>query len=166
MPMHSYIFAPTREMWPGSSVNARLPPVGKLPAAAWLDTNKPVEQMTWMPGRPMIISDQLIAAGGFIERKGVKVFNQYRPPTLQYGDPSKAEPWLNHVRRVYPDDADHLIKWLARRVQRPWEKINHALVLGGKQGIGKDTLIEPVKRAVGPWNVHEILPAQMLGRFR
>ena len=31
-------------------------------------------------------------------------------------------------------------------------KVNHALVLGGEPGIGKDTLIEPVKGAVGPWN--------------
>jgi hypothetical protein len=118
MPMHSYIFAPTRDMWPGSSVNARIPPIGKTPATAWLDQNKPVEQMTWVPGQPMIIEDRLIAAGGFIARKGVSAFNQYRPPTLQYGDESEAGPWLDHVRRVYPDDADHLIKWLAHRAQR------------------------------------------------
>jgi hypothetical protein len=169
MPMHQYIFAPTGQMWPGSSVNGRIPPVpiggGKIPATAWLDSNKPVEQMTWMPGWPMIIRDQLIVAGGFITRKGVVVFNQYRPPTLQYGDPTKAAPWLDHVRKVYQDNADHLIRWLAQRVQRPWEKINHALVLGGKQGIGKDTMLEPVKRAVGPWNFDEVSPQQMQGRF-
>jgi hypothetical protein len=50
-------------------------------------------------------------------------------------------------------------------VQRPEVKINHALVLGGLQGIGKDTLFEPVKRAVGPWNVAEPSPEQMTGRF-
>ena len=50
-------------------------------------------------------------------------------------------------------------------MQRPHEKINHALVLGGLQGIGKDTLLEPVKRAVGPWNFTEVSPQQMLGRF-
>jgi hypothetical protein len=27
MPMHSYIFAPSREMWPAASVNARILPV-------------------------------------------------------------------------------------------------------------------------------------------
>jgi hypothetical protein len=43
-------------------------------------------------------------------------------------------------------------------VQRPQEKINHALVLGGAQGIGKDTLLEPVKRAVGPWNFEGVSP--------
>jgi hypothetical protein len=182
MPMHNYIFAPTREMWPASSVNARIPPVPLLdangrqvlnkdgepkhiPGSAWLDRNKPVEQMTWAPGQPMIIQDQLIATGGFIEHKGVNIFNQYRPPTLQHGDPGKAGPWLDHIRKIYPDDADHLIRWLAHRVQRPHEKINHAIVLGGKQGIGKDTLLEPVKRAIGSWNFEEVSPQQVLGRF-
>ena len=50
-------------------------------------------------------------------------------------------------------------------MQQPAEKINHALVLGGDQGIGKDTLLEPVKHAVGPWNFTEVSPQQMLGRF-
>ena len=27
MPMHNYIFTPSRELWPGSSVNARIPPI-------------------------------------------------------------------------------------------------------------------------------------------
>jgi hypothetical protein len=46
------------------------------------------------------------------------------------------------------------------------EKINHALVLGSNaQGIGKDTLLEPVKHAVGPWNFQEVTPAMLLGRF-
>ena len=53
--------------------------------------------------------------------------------------------------QVYPDDADHLIPWLASRAAAR-QKINHALVLGGLQGIGKDTMLEPVKHAVGPWN--------------
>ena len=57
------------------------------------------------------------------------------------------------MRRVYSEDADHLIKWLAQRVQRPDIKINHAIVLGGMQGVGKDSLLEPVKHAVGPWIV-------------
>jgi hypothetical protein len=69
------------------------------------------------------------------------------------------------VQEVFSDNADHILKWLAHRVQQPAEKINHALVLGGAQGIGKDTLLEPVKRAVGPWNFSEVSPQHMLGRF-
>ena len=93
------------------------------------------------------------------------MLNLYRPPTPAVGDATKAEPWLAHVRRIYPDEADHIIAFLAHRVQRPHEKINHGLVLGGLQGIGKDTLLEPVKHAVGPWNFAEVSPQQMLGRF-
>jgi Family of unknown function (DUF5906) len=171
MPAHSYIFTPSREMWPASSVNARIPPIPmgndekKMPANAWLDRNKPVEQMTWAPGLPMLIPNRLIAEGGWIERDGVSCFNLYRPPTIEHGDATKANRWINHVHKVFGDDANHIIPWLAHRVQRPHEKINHALVLGGAQGIGKDTLLEPVKQAIGPWNFREASPQQMLGRF-
>ena len=82
MPQHSYIFAPSRDLWPASSVNARVPPIigpdGKpIPAAKWLDTNAAVEQMTWAPGKPMLIKDRLISDGGWIERPGCTVFNLY-----------------------------------------------------------------------------------------
>jgi hypothetical protein len=89
----------------------------------------------------------------------------YRPPTLPLGEAALATPWLKHLQRIYPNEADHIVRWLAHRVQRPQEKINHAIVLGGAQGIGKDTLLEPIKRAVGPWNTFEISPQHLLGRF-
>jgi hypothetical protein len=165
LPGHSYIFAPTREMWPASSINARIPPVNNMRPSLWLDQNKAVEQMTWAPGFPMLIRNRLVSHGGWIERDGVTCFNLYLPPTIEPGDAAKAEPWLEHVHRVFPDEADQIIQWLAHRVQCPHEKVNHALVLGGQQGIGKDTLLEPVKRAVGPWNFQEVSPQHMLGRF-
>ncbi len=169
MPMHSYIFAPTREMWPAASVNARIPPIPvgekQISASKWLDQNRPVEQMTWAPGEPMLIRDRLVSDGGWIERGGVTCFNLYRPPTIKLGDATKAGRWLHLVRTVYPADEDHIIKWCAHRVQRPEVKINHALVLGGSPGIGKDTMLEPVKQAIGPWNFAEASPTQALGRF-
>jgi hypothetical protein len=180
-PNHTYIFTGTREPWPAISVNATIPPVplynadgqpvlekGKpktIPASQWLDQHQAVEQMTWTPGRPTLIEDWFIAEGGWIRRNGVTCINLYIPPNIKLGDPEKAGRWRNHVYKVFPDDADHIIKWLAQRVQRPEEKINHALVLGGAQGIGKDTLLEPVKHAVGPWNFHEASPQQIMGRF-
>src|SRR5262245_32591979 len=87
MPKHSYIFTPTRELWPAASVNARVPPIpgsdGKsINASTWLDINAAVEQMTWAPGEPMLIKDQLIADGGWFERPGTAVFNLYRPPAI------------------------------------------------------------------------------------
>jgi hypothetical protein len=121
--------------------------------------------MTWTPGLPMLIRDRLVDQGGWIEREGVSTFNLYRPPTIKPGNAAEAGPWLDHVKKVFPEDADHIIKWFAHRVQLPADKINHALVFGGAQGIGKDTLIEPVKRAVGSWNFQEVSPQHMLGRF-
>jgi len=182
MPAHSYIFAPSGEFWPAASVNARIPPIqltdkfgkpiqddkGKpkqLSASHWLDQNRPVEQLTWAPGEQQIVPDRLISDGGWIERPDCNVFNLYRPPAKIQGEAAKAGPWVEHLRRVYPNDADHLICWLAHRVQRPEEKINHALVMGGAQGIGKDTILEPVKAAIGPWNFAEVSPQHMLGRF-
>jgi hypothetical protein len=183
MPMHKYIFTPTGELWPASSIDSRLPRQTVLKsdgtplldkddskpktinASRWLDRHKPVEQMTWAPGLPMLIRNRLISDGAWIERDCVTCFNLYRPPSIELGDPAKAGLWLEHVHKIYTDRAEHILKWLGHRVQRPADKVNHALVLGGKQGIGKDTLLEPVKRAIGPWNFSEVSPQQMLGRF-
>jgi hypothetical protein len=182
MPTHSYIFRPCRELWPSASINARLPrqpvltktgkpkldkngkPVTVAPAT-WLDRNRAVEQTTWAPGMPEQIKGRLVVDGGWIERKDVTCFNLYRPPRIKLGDANKAGPWIEHARRVFSADADHIIVWLAHRVQRPEEKINHSLVLGGEQGIGKDSLLEPVKHAVAPWNFHEVSPTHLLGNF-
>ena len=178
-----YIYMPAGDFWPAARVDARLPSVKlfdksgnpiideetgdqkEISASGWLAKHAPVEQMTWAPGLPQLVRDKLIGDGGWIDRKGATVFNLYRPPMIMLGDPSNAGPWLDHVRRIYPDEMDHIIAFLAHRVQRPQEKINHGLVLGGLQGIGKDTLLEPVKRAVGPWNFAEVSPQQVLGRF-
>ena len=175
MPDHKYIFTPSRELWPASSVNARIKPIHidtnedgeKVYQAAnkWLDENQPVEQMTWAPGEPELVSDRLMSQGGWVERPGFTVFNLYRPPTVKLGEAAKATPWTDHLEFVYPDEYDHIIRWMAHRVQHPNIKINHALVLGGSQGIGKDTLLEPVKQSIGPWNFYEVNPTQLLGRF-
>ncbi|MCI0598595.1 MAG: DUF5906 domain-containing protein [Beijerinckiaceae bacterium] len=179
MEMHAYIFTPSGAMWPASSVNSRIPPIPlfkkdgeplldkdgnqkKIQTAAWLDKHRPVETMTWAPGESMLIPDRLISDGGWISRKGVTCFNLYRPPPLVPHNGAEASQWLDHVRKVFPDDADHIVKWLAHRVQHPEQKINHALILGGNQGVGKDTLLEPVKRAIGPWNFLEVSPQQTL----
>ena len=182
LPTHVYIFTPCRETWIGVSVNARLPrvpvltkagkpkrdkdgkPISMLPTT-WLDRNRAAVQMTWCPGYPMLINDRLVVAGGWIERADVITFNHYRPPRIKPGNARKAGPWLDHIHKIYPNDATHIIVWFAHRVQRPQQKINHALMLGGAQGIGKDTIVEPIKQAVGPWNFQDIIPSQLLARF-
>ncbi|MGY3240014.1 hypothetical protein ACVMAJ_006904 [Bradyrhizobium sp. USDA 4448] len=170
LPAGAFIFTPTREMWRATSVNSKIGPVAvpmrekPIQASTWLATHRAVEQMTWAPGRPMVIADKLIADGGWIHRAGCSVFNLYRAPVIKpaAGD---ASAWIKHIEYVFEGEAEHITKWLAQRVQHPEQKINHALVLGGSQGIGKDTILEPVKQAIGPWNFTEVSPVQMLGRF-
>jgi hypothetical protein len=124
MPLHNYLYLPTREPWPAASVDARLGTIPiinadgvpkKIKASRWLDQNKPVEQATWAPGLPMLIENRLIAEGGWIDQPKTTILNLYRPPRIILGDPDKADPWLDHVRKVYPADAAHIIRWLAHR---------------------------------------------------
>jgi hypothetical protein len=173
LPDHKYVYTPTGELWPAASVDSRLPPVDvpmhakPIPASKWLDQNRAVQQMVWAPGEPTVIENRLMADGGWVPHTDARSFNLYRPPPAQ--EPLRAGMdaswWVKHVEYVFPDEADHVIKWLAHRVQRPHEKVNHALVLGGTQGVGKDTLLEPLKQAIGAWNFTEVSPQQVLGRF-
>jgi hypothetical protein len=164
-----YAFVPTRELWSRTAVNSALPKVQvgvrhPILAATYLDKHRPTHQVVWAPGRPLEIKDRLFDNGAWVERAGCHTLNLYKPPNI-VPKPGDASRWVNHVHRLFPEEAAHLIYWLAHRVQKPGEKINHAVVLGGEQGIGKDTLLEPVKVAVGPWNFGDVTPTQMMGRF-
>jgi hypothetical protein len=175
MQQHNYVFAPSRDIWPTESINSRFPPVvigvddeGEpvtISPSRWLDQHQPIEQMTWAPGMDTVIRDFLISDGGWIPRKGVSLFNMYRPGTIELGDANKARPWIKLVHKVFPSNAEHIIKWLAQRVQHPEIKINHGLLGSQFHGIGKDTLLEPVKRTLGSWNFKEVSAKNMFGNF-
>jgi hypothetical protein len=137
----------------------------KISPSAWLDQYRRADQLIWAPGEPQLIEDRIIRMTGWRHQKGARCINKYEPPTIQPGDPAQATPWIDHVKKVYPDDADHIIRWLAYKLQNPSGKINHALVLGGSQGIGKDTILAPVVVAVGPGNFRDISPSHLIGAF-
>jgi hypothetical protein len=182
MPQHQYYFAPTRQMWPGSSVNSRFPglvvlsdgnlvcgesgkPI-KILASQWLDQNRPIEALTWAPGEPLLVPDRLMVDTGWLDKPGTTTLNQYLPPIIWPGDSRRARPWLRLVFKVFgPADGKHIIRYLAFKAQFPAAKINHGLLLGGAPGIGKDTILEPARLAVGEWNFQEASPRDMLGSF-
>jgi hypothetical protein len=170
-PDHTYIHRATGAEWTSTAVNARVMPVktgvDKKPLAAnvWLDRNDAVEQRTWAPGEPRIIKNKLVADGGFFPEQNARVFNLYKPPFVIGAKSREIKPWRDRLYALWPEQANHIECWLAHRAQRPGDKINHALVLGGKPGIGKDALLAPLKTAVGPWNFTEISPQAVLGTF-
>jgi len=68
----------------------------------------------------------------------------HRQSSPKAGD---ATPWIDHIKFVFGDDDARgtLLSGLRTGYKHPDQKVNHALVFGGMQGVGKDTLIEPVK---------------------
>lgn len=163
LPSGKIIYEGTRELWSPGSLDKHLGKVkiamtsggqGML-ATTWLSQHRAVQSMGWSPGDPMIIEGKVLTNDGWLYSHGDKTFNRYVPPDIEHveGDVSK---WLNHVRWVYPDEATHIVKWLAHRVQHPGVKINHCLDFLGKQGVGKDTIVAPVIAAIGGQNFKQV----------
>lgn len=67
------------------------------------------------------------------------------------GELGDITPWWQHLFLLVPDETErgHLLDWLAFTLQYPGRKINHCVLMGGSQGIGKDTLFWPLARALG-----------------
>jgi hypothetical protein len=181
---HTYIHLPTMTGWPAASVNSRLPwlpmldehgqPIidrktgepKKQKPNIFLDKTQPVDQLIWTPDEPMLVEDRYLDDGsGWKEHKGGHCLNSYKPPTIKHGDPRKAGPWLKLVRKLYHGGANRIVKYMASKVQNPGKKINHALFLGGAPGIGKDSLLQPLVHAVGPWNFKEVKPSDLFETF-
>jgi hypothetical protein len=170
-----FMFMPTLELWPADAVNSIFPAIptprklnGKfvtIKPATWLKQYRRVEQASWVPGDPEIIEGRLISEGAWRDYPGARCLNLYRPPLIIPGDAGLAGPWVEHLHTIYPDDDQHIADWLAQRIQAPATKPNHTLVLGGAPGIGKDTILAPVRIGVGPWNFKDIIPGNLMEAF-
>jgi hypothetical protein len=95
--------------------------------------------VTYAPGETILVA-----------RDGMVYGNRWRDarPQPVAGDVS---PWLAHVERMVPEqfEREHLLNALAHKVQFPTHKINHAILMGGNHGSGKDTLFAPFFWAIG-----------------
>lgn len=166
----TFVLLPTLAEWKAGGVDSmfgRVPrPSGGKPmlASEHLKQYRGIDQFVWDPARPEEVKGQLMVEGVWIHSPGFTCRNVYRPPTIvpKAGD---ASPWVKHIETLWPEEADHLLDFFAHLVQRPGVKINHAPVLIGPQGIGKDTAVEGVRPALGPWNFREISPREIGGNF-
>jgi hypothetical protein len=117
----------------------------KIEAATSYDENRVamrgviLQGITYAPGQ-----------AGMCEHAGQSYGNKWKNarPDCVGGDPG---PWLEHVERLIPDAAErnHMLDAFAFKVQHPGVKINHALLFGGIQGAGKDSMIAPLLYAIG-----------------
>lgn len=175
LPTQRYVYLPTGDLWVKEAINSIIAPVvvgvkangepRTMKPAAWLDREAGVSQMSWLPGKPRVVTGMTVSPDGLRPQRAAAIYNIYRAPEVEAGDAGKAKPWLDHVRGLYPADAEHLFDFFAHAVQKPWEKVNHGALLGGAPGIGKDTMLHPVLRAVGFSNTCSISPSRIKETF-
>ena len=66
-------------------------------------------------------------------------------PDLSNVAPGDVSPWLAHVEKLLPDleEREHVLNVMAYKLQNPRIKINHAVLHGGDEGCGKDSMWAP-----------------------
>lgn len=157
LPDGDFIHRPSGEHHPATTVDLL---IGKEARMA-LVPSRPVHRMTWAPGYPERFQVKDLDPTDF-RAADCWLYNRYEPPQphTNIGDVTK---WLNLLQRLYPDDWQHIRNYCADSVQAPGRKCNHALVLGsGVHGIGKDTLLAPLRHAVGHRNFVIIKPSDLV----
>jgi len=117
----------------------------KIEASVYFDEHREEE------GAHMLVSVTYAAGEPTFALRGGELYgNRWRNarPATVVGD---ATPWLAHVKKLIPIEfeREHLLDVLAHKVQFPAHKINHAVLLGGLPGCGKDTLFAPFIWAIG-----------------
>jgi hypothetical protein len=94
-----------------------------------------------------------------VTRDGLVYGNRWTNARPDVADSDKiadhdVEPWLEHCRNLITDDKelDHILNAMAFKIQNPTVKINHAILIGGDEGAGKDTIFQPFLWALGGKN--------------
>jgi len=169
---NNFVYRPTASYWTRQAVNIAVGKVNDggvmLKASEWIERNVLATSMTCYPGfKGDYLKGFDALRGELIAGKGAAVFNAYRRPSIELGDPLKAEPFIDHVKKVFNKgtDAEQFFDYMAHRVQFPEVKPRFALIIAGEQGVGKDTSVEFCVPAIGSWNVSNIDPVALDGTY-
>jgi Family of unknown function (DUF5906) len=118
------------------------------------------ERIEFMPGQPEVTHDT----------DGCRVLNLWKPPQWT-ADPQAGKPkfFLGHLAYILDSDGpaiEHVLNFLAHLVQRPQERIGHALLITSEaKGIGKSTLGNVVRRLVGEQNSRVVQTKDLKSSF-
>lgn len=136
----------------------------RVNASQWFDENREKKH-------GVVLSGLTYAAGETeIVRKYTENFGNtwinHRPPG-KAGDCSR---WLDLFARVVPnkEEREHMLNVFAYKRQHPAVKINHAILLMGQPGIGKDTLYAPFLYSIGGipmFNISQVSNEELTGAF-
>ncbi len=108
-----------------------------------------------MGARALVGITYAAGEGVLVARDGDVYGNRWRDarPPIDADAGADVSPWLAHCKALIPEasEREHVFNVMAYKVQHPEVKINHAVLHGGDQGCGKDTLWAPFIWAVcGP----------------
>jgi hypothetical protein len=111
----------------------------KIEASVCFDENRQAKGAQALVGITYAAGESVL-----VNRDGDLYGNRWRDarPPAAVGD---VEPWLAHCRVLVPEteELDHVLDVMAFKLQHPEIKINHAVLHGGDQGSGKDTMWAP-----------------------
>jgi hypothetical protein len=106
------------------------------------------ESMVYRPGKPEFAGEN---------------YNVYRPSPITIAEAATDEAradlkfWNDHLTYLFPNDAesrDHVLNYLAWRIQHPGEKMKHAMILQGRcKGTGKSFVGRVIAEILGASNI-------------
>jgi hypothetical protein len=130
---------------PCKSIHGKNP---KVEASVSFDENRQTMGAKALVGITYAAGESVIVA-----RDGDLYGNRWRDARPAYAPAGNIDPWLEHCKALVPnaEELEHIFDVMAFKVQHPEVKINHAILHGGDQGSGKDTMWAPFIWAVcGP----------------
>ncbi|MGA8612830.1 MAG: primase-helicase family protein [Xanthobacteraceae bacterium] len=153
MAENKFLYLPTRSLFERTAVIRQL---GGLAAKA-IEKEKVCSNLYWAPGRPTFMENVAVIDGALFDYPGNNLLNLYRKSKPTEGDPAGAYFWRDLGQFLFGEDFKRLEQCLAFKLQFPHKKINHAILLGSNnQGIGKDSLLAPIKVGIGSHNFGDV----------
>jgi len=101
-----------------------------------------VDRLDFAPAKPRTFT-----------RQGVVYGNTWSQAHTPLGAAGNCDMWLHHWQQMgWGGHRAHMLQWMAYTVLHPERKINHMLLLGGAEGVGKDFLLHPLMTAMGEYS--------------
>lgn len=98
-----------------------------------------VDRLDYVPGKDRVF-----------EERGIVFGNMYYGDNHPQGIEGDAGPWLRHFDVLgWGPYREHILKFMAFTILHPEIKINHMIIMGSREGSGKDFLLHPLLYAMG-----------------
>lgn len=114
----------------------------RVEAATCFDENRQAMNAKLLQGVTYAAGESVLVA-----RDGDVYGNRWRDarPDVSGVEPGDVSMWLDHCAMLVPEPAElaHVLDMMAFKLQNPAVKINHAVLHGGDEGSGKDTMWAP-----------------------